>query len=85
MSFNNAAVVRTEALMEAKDTKSPIFVTYMDTSKAFDTVNHCALHTQSVTGPIWYIYNNAYTDIRSVVKWEKCPGSSERYKVSVKA
>ena len=74
VSCNNASVLITEATMEAKDTKTPIYISYMDTSKAFDMVDHSALlgalHQQGVTGPLWRLYDNAYTDIRSSVKWE---------------
>lgn len=70
----NAGLVLTELMMEAKDTKQPLFISYMDTSKAFDLVSHAELlsilHTQGVTGPLWHMYHNMYTDIKSVVKWQ---------------
>ena len=60
--------------MEAKDLKNPILMGFMDTSKAFDMVNHagllCALHTQGIRGSLWHLYNSAYQNIRSMVKWE---------------
>ena len=74
ISCQNAALVLTETLMEAKDTKTPIYVAYMDTSKAFDMVNHsellCSIHSQGITGPLWNILNNSYANIKSVVKWQ---------------
>ena len=73
VSCNNAAVLLTELLMDAKDTKQAIYVSYMDTSKAFDMVHHegllCALSKQGVHGPLWNLYNSAYSNIRSEVKW----------------
>ena len=73
VSCNNAAVLLTEMLMEAKDAKQAIFVSYMDTTKAFDMVHHpgllCALHDQGVRGPLWNLYSSAYSNVRSEVKW----------------
>ena len=43
VSCINVVGVLTEALMEAKNIKSPIYVCYMDTSKAFDMVDHQGL------------------------------------------
>ena len=74
VSCNNAGVLITEAMMEAKDAKSAVYVAYMDTSKAFDMVHHgglmCALHNQGVHGALWKLYNSAYSNIRSQVKWQ---------------
>ena len=73
ISCLNAALVITEMYMEAKDTRNPVFISLMDTSKAFDTVNHqnllCALHRQGLNGPSWHIFDSSYTNIRSTVKW----------------
>ena len=52
VSCNNAALLITEAQMEMKDQKKPLYTAYMDSSKAFDVVHHdtllCALHNQGV-------------------------------------
>ena len=70
----NAALVLTETLMEAKDNKESVYTCYLDTTKAFDMVNHagllCTLHDQGIDGPLWHLYKSAYTDIRSEVKWQ---------------
>ena len=52
-----AALVITEAMAEAQDTGKPLYITFLDTSKAFDVVDHkCmlnALYQQGVTGSLW--------------------------------
>ena len=74
ISCNNAGIIVTEAMMEAKDNKQPVFTCYMDTSKAFDMVDHkellCALHAQGLHGPTWNLFLDAYKNIRSAVKWQ---------------
>ena len=46
----------------------------MDTSKAFDMVDHddlmVTLHNQGVVGPLWNLYDSAYSNIKSIVKWQ---------------
>jgi hypothetical protein len=68
-----AAVVLTEILAEAKDCKTPIFVTFMDTAKAFDVVQHPvmldSLFNQGILGSLWHLYSDMYAGIQSVVKW----------------
>ena len=74
MSCNNASLLITEAAMDAKDKKIPIYTSFMDTSKAFDMVNHngllCALEKQGVHGHLWHMYDTAYDGIKSAVKWQ---------------
>ena len=69
-----AAVLLTEVLAEAEDHSSPLLVTFMDSSKAFDVVDHRsmlnALHEQGVTGNLWNLFNSMYDEITSSVKWE---------------
>ena len=69
-----AALVLTEVMAEAADSKEPLYITLLDTSKAFDVVNHKAmlnaLHQQGVTGQLWRLYDSMYSGIKSVVKWE---------------
>ena len=70
----NAGLLLTESIMEARDQKCPLFICYLDTSKAFDMVNHTtmlgALYSQGVNGYLWNMYNNAYNNITSAVKWQ---------------
>ena len=69
-----AALVLTEIIADAKDSKQELLITFMDTSKAFDVVNHVAmlnsLNVQGIQGNLWKNYNNMYSDIKSIVKWE---------------
>ena len=68
-----AAIVLTEVIAEALDNKTELIVTFLDTSKAFDVVDHrCmlnAMHQQGVRGGLWQLYNSLYSGIKSVVKW----------------
>ena len=74
ISCTNAAVLLTEIEMDAKDCKTPAHIAFMDTSKAFDMVDHsdllCTLHQQGVTGALWNLYDSSYTNKRSIVKWQ---------------
>ena len=74
ISCTNAAVLLTEIEMDAKDSRSPAHIAFMDTSKAFDMVDHsdllCTLHQQGVTGALWNLYDSSYTNKRSIVKWQ---------------
>ena len=46
----------------------------MDTTKAFDMVDHpnllCSLYQQGIENQLWHLYNSAYENIKSVVKWQ---------------
>lgn len=69
-----AAVILTEAMAEAKDKSTPLYLTFMDSSKAFDVVNHQAmlhsLQEQGIQGRLWNVFCSMYEDITSVVKWD---------------
>ena len=69
-----AALIITEIMADAKDTKEPLFLTFLDTSKAFDVVHHKgmlnALHEQGVQGSLWKLFDSMYTGIKSAVKWD---------------
>lgn len=68
-----AALMVTELLAEAKENKSTLFLTFMDSSKAFDVVNHDAmlkaLFEQGIRGQLWSLYDSMYSGIESTVKW----------------
>ena len=69
-----AALILTEIMADAADSKQELLVTLMDTSKAFDVVSHNgmlnAIHQQGVQGTLWQLYDSMYTNIRSSVKWK---------------
>ena len=69
-----AALVVTELMAEATDSNSQLQITFLDTSKAFDVVDHQSmlqsLHRQGVTGNLWQLYRSMYSDITSTVKWD---------------
>ena len=74
-SPSNAAVMISEAIAENLDEKKPTYITYLDASKCFDVVDHnsmlCCLYEQGVTGKLWKLFENMYTDISSSIKWKK--------------
>ena len=69
-----AALALTEVLAEAEDNHSTIHIAFMDTSKAFDVVDHHsllnALHEQGINGNLWNFYDSLYEGIKSVVHWK---------------
>jgi hypothetical protein len=73
-SSTNAAFILTEAIAEAKDNKHPLYVTYMDASKAFDIVWHntmlAKMHDQGVTGDLWLMMCDMYDGITTKIKWK---------------
>ena len=73
-SSSNAALLITEAIAEARDMKRPLFLQFLDARKAFDVVWHtgllCSIHEQGVQGTTWQLFNDLYSDISSMVKWQ---------------
>lgn len=71
---STAAMLLTESIAHQKDTKSALYLTYMDASKAFDTVDHDSilnhLYNQGISGELWHLYDNLYSDISSFIKWQ---------------
>ena len=69
-----AALIITELLAEAKDTKSELHITFMDTSKAFDVVDRKgmlnALHYQGIHGSLWNLLDDMYSSVIFYVKWK---------------
>ena len=70
-----AVLVLTEVMAEAADSKKPLYITLLNTSKAFDMVSHKsmlnAVHQQGITGQLWKLYDNMCTSINSVVKCKR--------------
>ena len=73
VSCYTAAMMMTEVIMDSWDTKQPLHMTFLDTSKAFDVVDHDSvmvhLYQQGVKGKIWQCYDELYRDITSMIKW----------------
>ena len=69
-----SAMLITEAICHAHNNKKDLIITFMDASKAFDLVCHPGLlnklHDQGITGNLWNIYNNMYTNVTAQIKWK---------------
>ena len=72
-----AGLVLSEAMAEAANHNQELCIQVLDTSKAFDVVNHQsmpnALHSQGIEGNLWRMYDSMYMDIKSVIKWKGEP------------
>ena len=59
---------------EAKNNNDALYITFLDTSNAFSVVNHKgmlnAFHAQGLQDTLLSLFEDMYTDIKSVVKWE---------------
>ena len=68
-----AALLFTEAIAEARDTRSPLYTACIDASKAFDVVWHKSLlrklYNSGLTGTNWNILQESYHAMSSVVNW----------------
>ena len=68
-----AAQMFTEAIAEARDTKSPLYAACIVASKAFDIVWHKSLlrkmYNLRLTGTNWNILQDSYHAMSSVVNW----------------
>ena len=69
----NTAFIVSEAAAESLDAKTPLYVTFLDASKAFDVVWHASMlnkmYDLGVTGKLWRLFRDMYTDMTSRVKW----------------
>ena len=67
------ALLFTEAIAEARDTKTPLYAACIDASKAYDVVWHKSLlrkfYNLSLTGKCWNILQDSYQEMSSVVNW----------------
>ena len=66
------ALMLTEAVAEAQDQKMPLFLSFMDSSKAFDMVDHTillnSLHDLDLEPHLWFLYKDMYSKVQSKVK-----------------
>jgi hypothetical protein len=73
-SSANTALLITEACAEAKDQKQPIYMAFLDASKAFDVVCHPtllkSLYDQGLRGDLWRLVASYYASMTSKVKWK---------------
>ena len=69
-----ASLVITEALAEAKRTKSTLIVATLDARKAFDVVNHellkSKLFTTNLKRPLWTLVDDMYMGGNEVIRWK---------------
>jgi hypothetical protein len=69
-----AALIMSEAIVEQKDTKKPLYVATLDAKKAFDVVDHSSLlwkwHEVGLAGILWQLKDEMYRDITTKVKWK---------------
>ena len=64
----------TEAIVESVDVGKPLYIAFIDASKAFDVVWHdlmlVKLHDACLQGRKWTFLSNWYQGLESFVKWE---------------
>ena len=69
----NAAVILTECVLEALHNKQDLWVTTLDTQKAFDVVDHGSLlrrlYLDGIEGDDWLLVRDMYSDCSSRIKW----------------
>ena len=66
------ALMVTEAIADAKDNDTPLYISFMDSSKAFDMVDHTvllnALHDLQLEPHLWRLYKDMYSAVLSRVR-----------------
>ena len=69
----NAKLILSECILEAANCKQDLFLTTLDTQKAFDVVNHNSLlrklYLDGVHGNDWLLLKDLYSDSSSRIKW----------------
>ena len=69
----NAAVILTECILESASNKQDLWLTTLDTQKAFDVVVHSSLlrrlYLDGIHGDDWLLVKDLYTYCSSRIKW----------------
>ena len=69
----NAALKLSECILEARNNKQDLFVTTLDTQKAFDVVDQNSLlrklYLDGIHGDDWLLLKDMYSDCTSRIKW----------------
>jgi hypothetical protein len=72
-SSTNTAFFLTEAVAEARDQKTPLYLTLLDASKAFDVIWHAsmlvALYWPGIHGDMWTMAASVYQNMSSKIRW----------------
>ena len=75
-SSNMAALLVTEVLAETKDRGQPLYITYLDASKAFDVTWHASVFTKllerGIHGNMWCTLRDWYIDLVISCHLERC-------------
>ena len=70
----NTTFLLSESITEAMDNKEILYTALLDTSTAFDVVWHpgmlFSLHQHGITGNLWLLYQDIYSGMTSIVKWD---------------
>ena len=71
-STSICALLVTEAIAEAKDMGTSLHLSFMDSSKAFDMVDHTVLlnelHDIGITSSLWNMYSDMYAQVTSRIR-----------------
>ncbi|KAK3105653.1 hypothetical protein FSP39_002699 [Pinctada imbricata] len=69
-----AALIVSETISEYVENNRPIYMSFLDSQKAFDVVAHtsmkCKLFHQGINQHIWNVIDNLYTSLSSKVLWK---------------
>ena len=73
-SPNQATIILSELLAEAKEAKKPLLVATLDIQKAFDVISHPhllrKLYVGGLPGRWWLLKENSYSNVSSKVIWQ---------------
>ena len=72
ISSITCALLVTEAIAEASDNGTPLYLTFLDSSKAFDMVDRTvmlnAMHSLELSPSLWSLYDDMYSSVTSRVR-----------------